>query len=840
MASSLSELRRLDRWLKERLEGRPAPGTDAENDVPAELAGQLLENAQRTPEALGQPPVADSDWLAGIAAGLAETGAIGPGARVGSFEIEHAIGAGGMGAVYRARRIEGGFQQHVALKILTGSRPDAASYRQFQRERDALARLEHPGIARLIDGGLTEDWRPWFAMEFVEGDPIDAFARRKQLDIDQRLALFIQVCDALEYAHAQLVLHRDIKPSNILVTEAGRVKLLDFGLARVRENLDERETTVTRAASRWLTPEYASPEQVRGEPVTVASEVYQLGILLHRLLCGLAPYRLEDTSPIKLAQVICETAPTLPSNQWREHTEAVVTRAEECGLSPRLLRQRLRGDLDNIVMTALAKDPSRRYNSVGDMAEDLRRHREHRPVRARAATRRYRLGKFLRRYRAGVATAASVFLLVLAGLVIITWQAQSLVAERNKALASAERNARLTEVVTDMVRISDVEDAGGNQFITISERLHQYLDHVQAKLDDEPRARIELLDVIGEAFEGLRHWSTAAHVFGQAHELSETVYGPGHERTLELKTRLAKSLAYEGEWERVEQLFDQAETGYRHLFGETSEQLAETVFGRGYLYSVHSEYGQTRREQAVAELERALALWHQVREPPDVNIALAMHHLGRALDRGERATELISEALEMHSATPDSDPRLIPRRQNDLAMAHLQSGRPDEAAEILEIAFEGHVANYGETHPQSIYMLSNLAGLLQRLDRNQEAIPYFERAMELTRQTVHEDHIDLAYPANGLGNALRANGQPAESEPWLREAVRITAVNESRLEPIARENLVKTLIDQDKFGEAVAEQQLALERYRELFGPDHDRTRSAQETLEDLLAMPSD
>ena len=836
MVNSLRELRRLDQWLEKQLKGEDA---DENLEADNETARQLLEFAGHTPGALAQPPAMDSDWLCGVAAGLAETGDIGPGARVGAFEIEHAVGAGGMGAVYRARRAEGGFEQQVALKILTGARPDADSYRQFMRERDALARLEHPHIARLIDGGLTDDWRPWFAMEFVDGEPIDEYARRRQLGIAQRLTLFLQVCEALEYAHAQLVLHRDIKPSNILVTEAGQVKLLDFGLAKIQEELDEPDAGATRIGSRWLTPEYASPEQVRGEPVTVASEVYQLGVLLHQLLCGLPPYRLDDTNPAELVRVICESTPTLPSHHWQADAEDVASRADACGISPRALSQRLRGDLDNIVLAALAREPASRYQSVVDMAEDLRRHLDHRPVRARAATRRYRVGKFLRRYRVGVATAASVFALVLAGLVIITWQAQDLAEERNRALASAERKARLTEVVTNMVRMSDVEGVGGNQLITIGERLHQYLDYVQQQLDDEPRARIELLDVIGEAFEGLRHWSTAAHVFGQAHDLSEALHGERHERTLELKTRWAKALAYEGEWEYVERLFDEAEDGYRHLFGETSAQLSETVFGRGYLYSVHSEYGQPRHEQAVAELERALALWQQVRDSPDADIAMTMHHLGRALDRGEQAVELIREALDMHRAAPGADPRLIPRRQNDLATTYLRNGETERAAEILETAYDGHVEAYGETHPQSIYMLTNLAGLLQRLDRNQEAIPHFERAMDLTRQTVQTDHIDLAYPANGLGNALRANGQPAESEPWLREAVRITAVNESRLEPIARENLVRTLIDQEKIEQAVAEQQLALERYRELFGPDHDRTRSARETLDDLLARQS-
>ncbi len=809
MKKSLEELRAMDRWLSEQLEGggKSVPGDQA-------MANRLLRHASGEADVLARAPLADPDWVEGVAASLAEVGDIGPGARIGPFEIEHALGAGGMGAVYLARRVEGGFEQQVALKIMAGARPGPDNYRQFQRERDALARLDHPGIARLIDGGMTEDWRPWFAMEYVEGDRIDRHVETCKLDLAQRLDLFEQVCAAIEYAHGRLVLHRDIKPSNIMVTDVGWVKVLDFGLARVQESLDDSgQTSITQTTNRWLTPEYASPEQVAGEPVTMASEVYQLGLLLYRLLCDAAPYQVNDSSPMHLVRTICETDPPPPSTRRGPFAP------------------QLRGDLDSIVLTALAKRPADRYGGVAELVEDLQRYREHRPVKARVGTRRYRAGKFLRRYRVAVSVTGLVFALVVGSAVAIGLQAHDLAEERNRALASAERNARLTEVMTGMVQIANVDQVGVEQLMTVGDRLAQYLEHVRSELADEPLARLQLLEVIGEAYEKLRDWAPAADVFDEAWTLARAELGLDDERTLTLQAQLAQALGSIGEWDRAEALLDELEAVYRLEHGEESTEVAEVLFARAYLYQIRLPAADPRTHDLNQQFGRVLEIWQSHYQPPHEDLARALHYFGITHPDREQGIAHMREGLDMSLAVLGDDHGMVARRKNDLALELLHAGELAEAAELMRRASALHAQAFGETHPQTLSMLTNLAGVLQRAGETAEAIDVFTSTMELTRLTVDEDAIHMAYLANGLASALRDEGRLEESATWFEEAVRVTAVNESPLEGIARSNLARTLEMQGRHDEAQEQLRLALDLNTRHFGPEHERTEAVRAQL---------
>lgn len=830
MKRTLEELQALDRWLARRLDGE-----DEAVPVDDDLADRLLHLIESGTPALERAPLSDPNWVDGVAASLVEAGSIGPGARVGAFEIEYAIGAGGMGAVYLARRVEGGFEQQVALKVLAGSRPGPENYRQFQREREVLSRLDHPGIARLIDGGMTDDWRPWFAMEYVEGLPIDRYASEHRLDVGRRLDLFEQVCMALEYAHGQLVLHRDIKPSNLLVTDEGRVKVLDFGLARVQESLDPSvDQAATQTTSHWLTPEYASPEQVAGEPVTVASEVYQLGLLLYRLLSGVMPYELTGTSPVDLVRTICETEPRPPSVQWQRHAGETDRRRDEFSEPSAALQRRIRGDLDSIVLTAMARESTERYAGVADLAEDIRRHREHRPIRARAGTRRYRLGKFLRRYRTAVTATAGAFVLMLGALVVIGLQARELAEERNRALASAERNARLTEVLTGMVQIANVDEVGVEQLMTVGDRLAQYLDHVRQELSDEPVARMQLLEVIGEAYEKLRDWPPAADVLDEAWQLSRSESGPGDERTLSLQSRLAQALASTGQWARAEALLDELEQTYREHHGDGDSRVAEVIFARAYLYQIRLPAGDPRTHELDRQFARALSIWQENHEAPHEDLARALHYLGLTHPDREQGLVYMRDGLEMSRVVLGEEHGMVARRKNDLALQLVDRGELHEAALMMRRASELHARAYGQTHPQTLSMQTNLAGVLQRAGEYEEAIEVFEVTMGQTRLTVDEDAIHMAYLANGLASALRDSGQVEDSEGWFREAVRVTAVNESALEGVARANLASALILLDRTEEAREELKTALLLNETHFGPDHGRTLSVREQLAEL------
>ena len=340
--------------------------------------------------------------------------------RVGPYLILREIGRGGMGSVYLAARNDGEFRHKVAIKLVKRGMDTDMILRRFRYERQILADLHHPNIARLLDGGTTGDGRPYFVMEYIEGDPIDVYAAKHDLSIENRLRLFLDVCGAVQFAHQNLVVHRDIKTSNISVTRAGVTKLLDFGIAKLLDaSRDEGETHGTLTL-RALTPEYASPEQVRGEPVTTASDIYSLGVLLYELLSGRRPYEVDSRSPDAVARVVCDTDPVAPS----------------AALGPQVSesrRRKLKGDLDTIVMKAMQKDPRRRYTSVEHLSEDIERHLKGLPITARRDSTRYRTGKFVRRNRVAVATGFVVILSLVAGLATTMWQARVARSERERA-----------------------------------------------------------------------------------------------------------------------------------------------------------------------------------------------------------------------------------------------------------------------------------------------------------------------------------------------------------------------------------------------------------------------
>ena len=370
------------------------------------------------------------------------------GRRLGHYQILREIGRGGMGAVYLAERADE-YREQVALKVVKRGMDTEFVVRRFRHERQILASLHHPNIARLLDGGTTDDGLPYFVMEFIEGEPINEYCDHHQLSIIERLKLFRTVCAAVHYAHQNLVIHRDLKPGNILITADGTVKLLDFGIAKILNPEISQTVEKTATMMRLMTPEYASPEQVRGEQVTTASDVYSLGVILYELLTGHRPYRITSILPSDIERIICEQEPEPPSRRRKSEVGSRKSEDEEAGEASaadyrlpnsefRIPNSALRGDLDNIVLMALRKEPLRRYASVNGLSEDIRRHLAGQPVTARSDTFSYRAGKFIQRHKAGVAAAALVVLSLIAGLIATVWQARR--AQQQQARAERRFN----------------------------------------------------------------------------------------------------------------------------------------------------------------------------------------------------------------------------------------------------------------------------------------------------------------------------------------------------------------------------------------------------------------
>ena len=488
------------------LNGLCAGHEDLRRDVESLLA-QHDSSDEFIEQAIGAFALEDLDALGansetGSAPGTVDT------AQVGPYRILRQIGLGGMGVLYEAIR-EDEFQRRVALKVIKRGMDSTSIIRRFHRERQILAGLSHPNIAALLDGGTTADGRPYFAMEYVEGRPITDYCDARQLTIRQRLELFRKICGAVQHAHQNLVVHRDLKPSNILVTHDGVPKLLDFGIAKIlNQGVTSETLDMTVASMRVMTPEYASPEQVRGEPITTSTDVYSLGVLFYELLTGHRPYRFKTRTPQEIAQVVCEHQPEKPSvvitrveQEPADKSDKALTPESVSGPregQPALLRKRLSGDLDNIALKVLQKEPGRRYASVEQFSEDIRRYLDGLPVSARKDTFRYRARKFVARHRTASVAAALLALSLLAGIGATLREAHIARIER----ARAERRFNDTRELANALifdlhdKINDLPGSTPVRKILAERALH-YLD----KLSHEGRADPQLADELATAYE---------------------------------------------------------------------------------------------------------------------------------------------------------------------------------------------------------------------------------------------------------------------------------------------------------------------------------------------------
>jgi non-specific serine/threonine protein kinase/serine/threonine-protein kinase len=436
-----------------------------------------------------------------------EMGAIPPlDRRIGAYRLIRELGRGGMGAVYLASRADDQFEKLVAIKVVVRGLDTDFAIQRFRAERQILASLDHPNIARLLDGGTTTDGRPFFVMEYIEGKPIIEYSDENKLSIEDRLKLFRQVCSAVQYSHQNLVIHRDIKPSNILVTAEGVPKLLDFGIAKIlNPDLYPLGVDQTQTAMRLMTPQYASPEQARGEPVTTATDVYLLGVLLYELLTGQRPYKITSIAPHEIIRVICDQEPDRPSTAitritktgGADDTSSVIDQsAFVSGLgegSVDKLRRRLAGDLDIIVLKAIRKDPAARYGSVDLLSEDVRRHLEGKPIAARPDTLFYRAGKFIKRNKIPVAAVILIMLSLLGGIIATAWQAS--VARTQRAKAELRFNEVRKLANTFLFELNDaIKDLPGStpaRELLVKSAV-EYLDSLARESSDDPSLQREL------------------------------------------------------------------------------------------------------------------------------------------------------------------------------------------------------------------------------------------------------------------------------------------------------------------------------------------------------------
>jgi serine/threonine-protein kinase len=470
----------------------------ADTAMRAELA-RLLREADDTDPLLTPGGALDGPFGADLLTRLAVDEGVSAGGEIGPFRLVHELGRGGMGVVYLAERVDGAFTQQVALKVLKRGLDTDDVLARFRQERQILATLTHPNIARLLEGGMTEDERPYFAMELVHGEPIDQYCAREQLAIRARVDLCIAVARAVQHAHRHLVIHRDLKPSNVLITPDGEIKLLDFGIAKlIAPDTDAVDVPQTRTIARMMTPEYASPEQVRGAAITTVSDVYQLGLMMYELLTGTRAQSLDGLGAAEADRVVCDTQPRRPS--------AVVTDGR--------VRRQLSGELDTIVLTAIQKEPERRYSSVEALVADLVDYRQGRPIHARAPSLSYRARKFVGRHQA--ASAATLAGLLLLGGIIAFYSAR-LATERDIARREAATATRVAEFVTTLFSQAD-PIRSQNASLSARELLRRGAERIDVELASEPDVQARMLNVIGGVYQSIGLYAEARRDTGFLHE----------------------------------------------------------------------------------------------------------------------------------------------------------------------------------------------------------------------------------------------------------------------------------------------------------------------------------
>jgi eukaryotic-like serine/threonine-protein kinase len=735
----------LDQPVTQRAQWIETLGAEFEQLKPR-LRGLLLRNAgAETDDFLSTLPTFDIEPTAAPADARVDQ----PGDEIGPYRLVSELGVGGMGTVWLAQRTDGLINRPIALKLPHGAWKRARLAERMARERGILATLNHPNIARLYDAGLTVDGQPYLAIEYVEGRPIDEHCRDRQLDLKSRLKLFVQVANAVAYAHGNLVVHRDLKPANILVTADGQVRLLDFGIAKLLQEGQAKGTQLTELSGRALTPDYASPEQILGAPLTIASDVYSLGVILYELLSGTRPYKLKRDSRGALEDAIVQREPAPPST--------AVDRPRSKALS---------GDLDTIVLKALKKKPEERYLTVHALLDDIERYLNKRPVLARPDSAHYRLRKFIARHKLPVAAAAIVIAVVVAGAGVSLWQARVAIAER-------ERAVQVKEFIASIMRGVDPYERSSSKPVDAIDLLRTARARADRELAEQHEVRIELLGIIGESFYGLRQNEQAAEVLSQALREAQGIPEMDPGTILHLRRVLSQAYDFLGKSADARRELQLVLDAYSRERRPPDEELIEAR-----LHEATLDYNEAKYPEALDAATKALHLAETVPNAPRdaeleaVNRMASVHKSQELPDLAVREYERAHRLALDAYANDARHPRVL-TVQMGYANALALDGRRLEALAHSQAAATAAIEVFGADNVMAGYFLNSLASIQIDVGEIRAALENSRSSLAIYQKTRQPGTRDHASRLRGLGRELLAARRPREAAQPLAESLEI-------------------------------------------------------------------
>jgi serine/threonine protein kinase len=754
---------------------------------------------------------------------------------IGPYRLIERLGIGGMGEVWRAEQTEP-FRRTVALKLIKAGMDTAAVVARFDSERQALALMEHPNIAKVFDAGATEAGRPYFVMEYVHGRPITEYCDKHRLTVKERLELFMQVCDGVQHAHQKAIIHRDLKPSNVLVEQVDDKpvpKIIDFGLAKATGQRLTELTMLTEVGTMLGTPDYMSPEQAdRNERnIDTRTDVYSLGVILYELLVGALPFesqKLREEGFEAMLQVIRQQEPLRPSTKLRSLGESANDSAGRRQEEPQSLMRRLRGELDWITLKALEKERTRRYGSPSDLAADIQRYLQDQPVLAGPPTARYRAHKFMRRHRFGVAVATAAVVLLVGFAATMALQARRIAKERDRA-------NRIADFMTSMFAVSDPSEARGNT-ITARAILDKASNEIRSGLAKDPEVQSELMFTMARTYSNLGLYALAQGLSENALESRRRLLGSRNRKTLESMTQLGWIFDREGHDDEAEKLMRQTIDQARRALGPEDPVTLGAMYDLAVIFERQGHYvDEEKLQRQLVEIQsRRLG-------PEDPRTLRSMTNLADAITLGGRTAEaeaLYRKTLEIERRVLGSEHPQTIATLNNLANRVQEQGRYAEAEGLYRETLAVEERVMGREHPDTGSTMTAFANTLYYEGHRADAEKVYREALEIEQRALGPEHIYTTQALEGLANVLADEGHYAEAEKFQRQ---ILEIRQRILGPdhadtlLSKYNLANVLIDEAHFADAEKLIREAIESQSRVLGPENADTLASRGLLAKIL-----